>query len=119
LDLPPELIKAYYEASVDPELLKRIAPIHSLAFIQAPVQIHYGTEDGQDMVGTPPEWSRKLFEALERAGKTVEIFAYEAEKHSFVGDSWVAFMERSAHFFDEYVKAGRSQPDEVPSSATP
>jgi dipeptidyl aminopeptidase/acylaminoacyl peptidase len=119
LDLPPELIMAYYDASVDPGLLHRIAPIHNLSLIQVPVQIHYGTEDGQNMVGTPPEWSRKLFEALDLAGKPVEIFAYEAEKHSFVGDSWVAFMERGAHFFDEYVKPGGSGPDQVPPSATP
>jgi dipeptidyl aminopeptidase/acylaminoacyl peptidase len=119
LDLPPELIRAYYDASVDPELLRRIAPIHNLSLLLVPVQIHFGTEDGRNMVGTPPEWSRKLFEALELAGKPVEIFAYEAAKHSFVGDSWVAFMERSAHFFDEYVKAGESQPDQAPPSATP
>ena len=119
LDLPPELIKAYYEASVDPELLKQIAPIHNLASVQVPVQIHYGTEDGKDMVGTPPEWSRKLYEALERAGKPVEIFEYEAEKHSFVGDSWVAFMERSAHFFDKYVKLDGPQPAQVLPTVTP
>jgi hypothetical protein len=83
------------------------------------VQIHYGTEDGLNMVGTPPERSRQLFEALELAGKPVEIFAYEDEKHSFVGDSWVAFMERSAHFFDAYVKTDGSPPDQVPPKATP
>jgi dipeptidyl aminopeptidase/acylaminoacyl peptidase len=119
LDLPPELIKAYYDASLDPGLLQRIAPIHNLTLLQVPVQIHYGTEDGKNSVGTPPEWSRKLFEALQQSGKNVEIFAYEAEKHSFVGDSWVAFMERSAHFFDEYVKPGGALPGQVLPSATP
>jgi dipeptidyl aminopeptidase/acylaminoacyl peptidase len=119
LDLPPELIRAYYDASLDPALLQQVAPIHNLSLVRVPVQIHYGTEDGKNMVGTPPEWSRKLFDALELAGKRAEIFAYEAEKHSFVGDSWVAFMERSAHFFDVYVKAGGPRPAQVPPSATP
>ena len=105
LDLPPGLIKAYYEASLDPAVLETTSPIHDLEHFTVPVQIHYGTEDGKNFVGTPPEWSRKLFEALEASGKPVEIFAYEGEAHSFVGDSWVAFMERSAHLFDEYVKS--------------
>jgi dipeptidyl aminopeptidase/acylaminoacyl peptidase len=105
LDLPPELIKAYYEASLDPAVLETTSPIHNLEHFTVPVQIHYGTEDGKNFVGTPPEWSRKLFEALQASGKPVEIFAYEGEAHSFVGDSWVAFMERSAHLFDEYVKS--------------
>ena len=34
----------------------------------------------------------------------LSLFAYEGEGHSFVADQWWAFMERSAHFFDEYVK---------------
>ncbi|MFH1184608.1 MAG: alpha/beta fold hydrolase [Chloroflexota bacterium] len=104
LDLPPELIKAYYEASLDSEALETTSPIHNLDQVTVPVQIHYGMDDGKDMSGTPPEWSRKLFEALEAAGKPAAIFAYEDESHSFVGDSWVAFMERSAHFYDEHVK---------------
>jgi dienelactone hydrolase len=107
LDLPPELIKAYYESSLDAEALKATSPLYNLEFVTVPIQIHYGTDDGKTMAGTPPEWSRKLFEALHEAGKPVEIFAYEGEGHSFVGDSWVAFMERCGHFFDEYVKYGQ------------
>ncbi len=105
LDLPPELIKAYYEASLDPAMMALTSPIHNLDLIHVPIQIHYGAKDGLIMGGTPPEWSRKLFEALEAAGKPAEIYGYDDQKHSFVGDSWVAFMERSAHFFDKYVKA--------------
>jgi dipeptidyl aminopeptidase/acylaminoacyl peptidase len=104
LDLPPELIKAYYEASLDAAALQTTSPIYNLDQVIVPVQIHYGMDDGKDMGGTPPEWSRELFEALEAAGKPAEIFAYEDEAHSFVGDSWVAFMERSARFYDEHVK---------------
>ena len=104
LDLPPELIKAYYEASLDPGLLRETSPLFHLDNLTVPVQIHYGLEDGKTTGGTPPEWSRKLFEALQKTGKPSEIFGYEKQGHSFVGDSWVAFMERSGHFFDEYVK---------------
>jgi dipeptidyl aminopeptidase/acylaminoacyl peptidase len=107
-DLPPDLIEAYQQAAYDPAVLARISPIHHLELLTAPVQIGYGTEDGEFINGTPPEWSRKLYDALLAAAKSAEIFGYEGEGHSFVGDQWVAFMERTAHFFDAYVK-GTSQ----------
>jgi len=104
LDLPPGLIQAYKEAARDPDLLRQVAALHYLDDVSAPVQINYGTEDGQVFSGTPPEWSQKAYQGFIDVGKQPEIFAYEGEGHSFVGDQWWAFMERSAHFFDEYVK---------------
>lgn len=104
LSLPPELIKAYYEASTDPTELRLTSPIYHLDLVTAPVQINYGTNDGKTLAGTPPEWSQKLFDAFQAAGKPAQIFGYEGEFHSFNGDSWIAFMERSAHFYDQYVK---------------
>jgi dipeptidyl aminopeptidase/acylaminoacyl peptidase len=38
------------------------------------------------------------------AQRPAELFAYEGESHSFFADQWVAFMERTAHFFDATVK---------------
>lgn len=104
LDLPPALIKAYYEASLDPAILRQTSPIYHLDLVSVPIQIHYGTNDGKTSAGTPPEWSRKLYDALEKAGKQAQLFGYEGEQHSFNGDAWIAFMERAARFFDEYVK---------------
>jgi dipeptidyl aminopeptidase/acylaminoacyl peptidase len=104
LDLAPDLREAYYDASTDPDLLEQIAPIYHLELVTAPVQINYGTQDGQTSAGTPPEWSKKLYQAFLDAGRDAQIFAYEGEFHSFNGDAWLAFMERSAHFFDQYVK---------------
>lgn len=104
LDLPPDLIKAYYEASMDAAVLRETSPIYHLDLVAAPVEINYGTNDGKTSAGTPPEWSQKLYQALVDAGKDVHLYAYEGEFHSFNGDSWIAFMERSARFFDERVK---------------
>ena len=104
LDLPPGLIQAYKDATRDAELLRQVAALHYLEDVSAPVQINYGTEDGQVFSGTPPEWSQKAYQGFIDAGKQAELFAYEGEGHSFIGDQWWAFMERSAHFFDEYVK---------------
>ena len=104
LDLPPGLIQAYRDTTRNTELLQQVAALHHLDDVTAPVQIHYGTEDGQIISGTPPEWSQKAYDAFIEAGKQAELFAYEGEGHSFLADQWWAFMERSAHFFDEYVK---------------
>jgi dipeptidyl aminopeptidase/acylaminoacyl peptidase len=104
LDLPTDLLSAYQLAAFDPDLLHEISPIYHLDKISAPLQINYGTQDGKLLNGTPPEWSKKLYETLRQAGKKAELFAYNDERHSFIGDNWVAFMERSAHFFDKYVK---------------
>ena len=107
LDLPAELIKAYYEASMDPAVLHETSPIYHLNLVTAPVEINFGTDDGKIMAGTPPEWSKKLYQAFKDAGKDAELFGYEGEFHSFNGDNWIAFMERSAHFFDQYVKGAK------------
>lgn len=104
LDLPAELIQAYQEAAMDPLQLKRIAPIHFLDGVMVPVQIHIGTADGDTLGSTPPEWSYKLHQALVDAGKPVELFTYEGERHSFIGDQWLIFMNRAVAFFDKNVK---------------
>ncbi|HTO99806.1 MAG TPA: alpha/beta fold hydrolase, partial [Anaerolineales bacterium] len=107
LDLPPDLIKAYYEASMDASILRQTSPIYHLDLLTAPVEINYGTNDGKTSAGTPPEWSKKLDQALMDAGKNVQLYAYDGEFHSFNGDAWIAFMERSARFYDQYVKGVR------------
>jgi dienelactone hydrolase len=104
LDLPPGLIQAYKETTIDPDMLEQVAPLHYLDDVIAPVQFHYGTEDGKFISGTPPDWSRKAYDGFIAAGKKAEIFAYEGESHSFLADQWWAFMERCVRFFDENVK---------------
>ncbi len=104
LDLPPALIKAYYETSLDATLLNETSPIYHLNYVTAPIEINYGTNDGKISNGTPPDWSKKLYTALMEAGKPVQIFGYDGQAHSFVGDACNAFMERTARFFEQYVK---------------
>ncbi len=104
LDLPPELIKAYYEASKDATIMQQTSPIYHLNLVTAPIEINYGTNDGKVSAGTPPDWSKKLYNALIAAGKDAHLYAYEGQYHSFNGDAWNAFMEGCARFFDQYVK---------------
>ena len=102
--LPLNMKSAYRFAANDADTLKRVSPINFLDSINIPIQIHYGTEDGKVMSGTPPEWSVKLTQALRDEDKDVELLRYEGERHSFIGQPWFNFMERTLRFFDKNVK---------------
>ncbi|RPI92212.1 MAG: alpha/beta fold hydrolase [Chloroflexi bacterium] len=107
--LPRNLQDAYRFAASDADTLKKIAPFHHLEHVTVPIQIHYGTEDGKFISGTPPQWSVKLTQALRDTGKDVELLQYEGEGHSFIGQPWFDFMTRTLRFFDEYVKNDTSR----------
>jgi dipeptidyl aminopeptidase/acylaminoacyl peptidase len=108
-DLPFNLQSAYRFAAGNADTLKRISPIYYLDSINIPIEIHYGTEDGKVISGTPPEWSIKLARALRDSGKDVELLSYEGERHSFIGQPWFVFMERVLKFFDTNVKNASSR----------
>lgn len=103
-DLPSNLQVAYHTTASDAEALKKVAALYHLEYVTAPIQIHYGTEDGEVYSGTPPEWSLKLTQGLREAGKYVELYQYDGEGHSFIGQPWFDFMNRVLRFFNENVK---------------
>jgi uncharacterized protein len=104
LTFPADLIAAFTASTNDPEMLKAVSPLYYFNYVDAPVQINYGVEDGKVLSGTPPEWSKKMYKGFIDAGKEAQLFGYAGEKHSFRDDEWFAFMERTSHFFDQYVK---------------
>ena len=103
-ELPLNLQDAYRLAATDAETLKEVSPYYYLDDVTAPIQIHYGTEDGEFLSGTPPQWSVKLTQALRDAEKEAEMYQYEGEGHSFIGQPWFDFMTRVLRFFDKYLK---------------
>jgi uncharacterized protein len=109
IESPRNLQDAYRFTASDAETLKEISPFYHLDLITVPVQIHYGTEDGKFISGTPPEWSVKLTQGLRDAGKQAELLQYEGEGHSFIGQPWFDFMGRTLRFFDKYVKNNPSR----------
>ena len=104
LDLPAEVLNAYTSAVNDSDILRQVSPINYIDYISVPVQIHYGTLDGQDLSGTPPDWSTKLLQAFLDAGKSVKLIAYEGQRHSFINEAWYDFMDRVAKFYNLNVK---------------
>jgi dienelactone hydrolase len=103
-EIPLNLQDAYRFAATDADTLKKVSPYYHLDDVTAPIQIHYGTEDGEFISGTPPEWSVKLTQALRDAGKEAEMYQYEGEGHSFIGEPWFVFMGRVLRFFDRTLK---------------
>ncbi|NWF63316.1 MAG: dienelactone hydrolase family protein [Chloroflexi bacterium] len=104
LSLPAEITASYFDATSDPLMLEAVSPIYHFDKVKAPVQVVYGTEDGKTFADTPPEWSRKIYDAFIEAGADAEIFAYNGEGHSFIGDPWFQFMAKTQLFFDKHVK---------------
>jgi len=104
IDLPLNLQNAYRFAAGDADTLKKISPLYNLNDVTAPIQIHYGMEDGKTLSGAPPEWSVTLTQELRDAGKYAEMYEYEGEGHSFIGQPWFDFMVRVLRFFDKHVK---------------
>jgi uncharacterized protein len=107
-DLPREIQDAYRFAASDANTLREVSPFYHLDAVNVPIQIHYGTEDGKFISGTPPQWSVKLTQGLRDAGKQVEMLQYEGEGHSFIGQPWFDFMGRTLRFFDKHVKNATS-----------
>ena len=105
-DLSPQMQEAYGFAASDANMLQEISPFYHLDRVNVPIQIHYGTEDGNTLNGTPPQWSVKLTQGLRDAGKQAELYQSEGEGHSFIGQPWFDFMTRTLRFFDRYVKSG-------------
>ena len=100
-DLPQDLVETYLEAAGDGRFLQFVAPINYLEAVNVPVQIHIGESDGEKLTQTPPQWSRKLYEALLAARKEVEFFSYPGEGHYFEPPAWEEMVNRALAFLDE------------------
>jgi dipeptidyl aminopeptidase/acylaminoacyl peptidase len=98
------LVDAYFDAVDDPAMIEAVSPYYHMDLVTAPVQITYGSRDGETSNGTPPEWSKKMYDAFIEAEKDAQIFGHDGEGHSLLATDWWNFMERSAQFFDQHVR---------------
>ena len=87
-----------------PFVMREIAPFYHLENVSIPIQIHIGSADGDYIGSTPSEWSYKLNQGLIDAGKDVDLFVYDGQRHSFTGEAWILFMERAIKFFNEQLE---------------
>ncbi len=80
-----------------PELYQRLSPLPVLSYVNAPVQIHWGSAD--DVV--PYKWPGDLLAGLQAASKQVEYFEYSGQPHSFQGASNQLYLQRIAEFYQQ------------------
>jgi len=67
--------------------------------ISGPIQLHHGTNDHS----VPLAASEYLYQALQAAGKPVEMYTYPGDDHN-LAQSFGLAMQRTIEFFDKYVK---------------
>jgi len=84
-----------------PELYERLSPLPYLSFVNAAVQIHWGTADQT----VPYKWPGDLLAELQAAGKPVEYFEYPGQPHSFQGASNQLYLRRIAEFFADHLQS--------------
>jgi len=83
----------------NPEFWETLSSNSYLDDISGPVQLHHGTGDES----VPLEFSETLFQELQEAGKTAELYTYEGDNHN-ISNSFSQAMRRTLEFYDRYLK---------------
>ncbi len=96
----PEIVDRIGTPETNPQGWAQMSPLNYLRYVQAPVIIHHGQADAT----VPIDFSEELVQALQAAGKPVEYHTYPGQPHLFFGAGWASFMERTAAFFDRYLR---------------
>ncbi|HET7773662.1 MAG TPA: S9 family peptidase [Burkholderiaceae bacterium] len=91
------------DPKTDAALFRELSPVHQAARIKAPVLLAYGGEDQR----VPLVHGRRMREALERNGKSVEWVVYPDEGHGFNKDANVHdFWRRVDAFLTRHLELG-------------
>lgn len=98
-ELTQKLIAAYGSPEANAEFWNNISAINFLDKIQTPILIHHGDQDES----VPIEWSGKLVSKLKENKKEITYYTYAGEPHEFAF-AWPLVMQRTAEFFDLYLK---------------
>jgi len=84
-----------------PQNWASISPINYLAETRAPIQIHHGLADEE----VTPRFSEQLWAAMQAAGVAGEYYTYPGADHLWQQPApWQLMMERTAAFYDRYLK---------------
>jgi dipeptidyl aminopeptidase/acylaminoacyl peptidase len=80
-----------------PDLYERLSPLNNAADVSAPVRIIWGTADAT----VPRKWPQDLYDALQAAGKDVQLQIYDGQPHSFNAAGNADYLERMVAFYSE------------------
>ncbi len=94
-----ELVETYGTPEENPEFWDSISSPTFVNDISGPVELHHGTADHS----VPLAASEYLVQAMQAAGKPVELYTYPGDDHNITASFGLA-MQRTIEFFDKYVK---------------
>jgi uncharacterized protein len=94
-----QLVETYGTPEENPEFWASISSPAFVADISGPLQLHHGTADHS----VPLAASEYLYQAMQAAGKPVEMYTYPGDDHN-LAQSFGLAMQRTIEFFDKYVK---------------
>ncbi len=93
------LISQYGTLAQNPDFWNSIDPTFFISDIKAPIQLDVGGADEE----VPVDFSRRLRDKLQAAGKEVEYFEYPGSDHN-ISQAFNQAIENSLRFFDKYLK---------------
>jgi dienelactone hydrolase len=94
-----ELTETYGTPEENPEFWASISSPTFVNDISGPLELHHGTADHS----VPLAASEYLYQALQDADKSVEMYTYPGDDHN-LAQSFGLAMQRTLEFFDKYVK---------------
>ena len=94
-----DFVSQYGSVEQNPTFWYSISPNTFLRDLSGPVQLHHGTADAS----VPLEYSETLYQQIQEAGKSVELYTYAGDNHNISNNFGLA-MQRSLAFMDRYVK---------------
>jgi len=96
---PRELTEQYGTPEENPEFWASLSATSYLGYLSGPVQLQHGEADQE----VPLSWSQALYDAINQAGRAVEIHTYPVSDHN-ISQGFDLVMQRTIAFFDKYTK---------------
>lgn len=96
---PRELTEQYGTPEENPEFWASLSATSYLDYLSGPVQLQHGEADQE----VPLSWSQALSDAINQAGRVVEIYTYPGSDHN-ISQGFDLAMQRTIAFFDKYTK---------------
>ncbi len=93
------LFSLYGSPEENPAFFDSISANSFLADLSGPLQLHHGTAD----TSVPHEFSELLYQQLQQAGVTSELYLYEGADHN-LSEPFSTAMLRTIEFFNRYLK---------------
>ena len=93
------MLEIYGSPKENPAFWASISPASYVTDLSGPIQLHHGTADES----VPIEFSEELYDRLQKAGVTSELYTYKDDNHN-ISNSFGTAMQRSIQFMNKYVK---------------